>query len=108
MAQREVPVVWSPTTRLHDPKREVWVGTTSDATEVAARVDAILESLRGDGHRLVEASPASDEVLETVHDPDLLAFLRTAADRWAAGPYAELVRSDEYRKWIASRRKGRE
>lgn len=24
----------------------------------------------------------------------------------AGGPYAELVRSDEYRKWVASRRKG--
>jgi len=94
MAHHEVPVVWSPTTRAHDPKHEVWVGTTSDATEVAARVDAILESLRGDGHQLVEADPTSDEVLEAIHDPDLLAFLRTAADRWAAGPYAEMVGQD--------------
>ncbi len=61
---------------------------------MAARVDAILESLRSAGHRLVEAGPASDDVLEEIHDPDLLAFLRTAADRWAAGPYSELVGQD--------------
>ena len=94
MAQQDVPVVWSPTTRAHDPKHEVWVGTTSDATEVAARVDTILESLRDAGHRLVEAGPAPDEVLEEIHDAELLSFLRTAADRWAAGPYAELVGQD--------------
>ena len=35
-----------------------------------------------------------DEVLAAVHDADLLEFLRTAADRWAAGPYAELVGQD--------------
>jgi acetoin utilization deacetylase AcuC-like enzyme len=94
MAQQDVPVVWSPTTRAHDPKHEVWVGTTSDATEVAARVDTILESLRDAGHRLVEAGPAPDEVLEEIHDAELLSFLRTAADRWAAGPYSELVGQD--------------
>ena len=94
MAQQAVPVVWSPTTRAHDPKHEVWVGTTSDATEVAARVDVILESLRAAGHQLVEAGPGPDEVLAAVHEADLLAFLRTAADRWAAGPYAGLVGQD--------------
>ena len=66
MAQQDAPVVWSPTTRAHDPKHEVWVGTTSDATEVAARVDTILESLRDAGHRLVEAGPAPEEVLEEI------------------------------------------
>ena len=72
MAQQAVPVVWSPTTRAHDPKHEVWLGTTSDTTEVAARVDAILASLRAAGHQLVEAGPGPDEVLKAVHDPDLL------------------------------------
>ena len=44
-----VPVVWSPATRLHDPRHEVWVGVATDGTDVAARVDVILEALR-DGH----------------------------------------------------------
>jgi acetoin utilization deacetylase AcuC-like enzyme len=94
MDQQAVPVVWSPVTRDHDPKHEVWVGATTEATEVAARVDAILESLQQAGHRLVEATVAPDEVLDEVHDRDLLEFVRTAAARWAEGPYAELVGQD--------------
>src|SRR5665809_88687 len=92
-----VPVVWSPDTRRHDPHHEVWVGVATTGTEVAARVDVILDALRADGHRLVEAGidgdhgARGDAVLASVHDPDLLAFLRTAAERWAAGPYEQLV-----------------
>ena len=92
-----VPVVWSPDTRRHDPHREVWVGVATTGTEVAARVDAILDALRGDGHRLVEAATDADDridaVLASVHDADLLEFLRTAAERWAAGPYERARRA---------------
>ena len=86
-----VPVVWSPRTRLHDPRHEVWVGVATEGTEVAARVDAILHALAGDGYRLVEATASPERALRRVHDPDLLRFLRTAAERWAAGPYADEV-----------------
>jgi acetoin utilization deacetylase AcuC-like enzyme len=87
-----VPVVWSPATKLHDPRHEVWVGVRTEGTETAARVDAILTALRD--YQLVEATPQPDDVLATVHDPDLLAFLRTAAERWAEGPYDDLVGQD--------------
>ncbi len=83
-----VPVVWSSDTRRHDPRHEVWVGVATEGTEVAARVDAILGSLTGDGYRLVEATAPPDQALRRVHDPAVLHFLETAADRWAAGPYA--------------------
>ncbi len=93
-----VPVVWSPETRRHDPHREVWVGVATTGTEVAARVDAILDALRADGHRLVELGTGAhdriDAGLASVHEAGLLDFLRTAADRWAAGPYEELVGQD--------------
>jgi acetoin utilization deacetylase AcuC-like enzyme len=89
--QYVAPVVWSPATRDHDPRHEVWVGVATDGTEVAARVDTILDSLRDGGHRLLEAGAHHDDVMDAVHDPELLAFLRTASERWAAGPYAELV-----------------
>jgi acetoin utilization deacetylase AcuC-like enzyme len=91
MDQYAVPVVWSPETRRHDPQHEVWVGVATDGTERAERVDAILDALGTAGHELVEATPQPDDVLLDVHDPDLLEFLRTAAERWAAGPYRELV-----------------
>ena len=96
-----MPVVWSPDTRRHDPHHEVWVGVATTGTEVAARVDAIVEALRADGHRLVEAGTDGEAVrrrrdvaLGAVHDADLLEFLRTAAARWAAGQYEQLVGQD--------------
>ena len=91
MNQYAVPVVWSPETRRHDPRHEVWVGVPTDGTERANRVDAILDALRADGHALVEATPQPDDALLAVHDRELVDFLRTAAERWAAGPYDELV-----------------
>ncbi len=83
------PVVWSPTTRLHDPRSEVWAGVPLEGTEVAGRVDAILAAL--DGERLVEAAAHDDRVLRSVHDGPLLDYLAGAADRWAQGGYEEQV-----------------
>jgi acetoin utilization deacetylase AcuC-like enzyme len=94
MDQYGAPVVWSPVTREHEPRHEVWVGVATEGTEVSARVDAILESTRAAGHRLVEATPHPDDVLLTVHDPEVLEFLGTAAERWRDGPYADLVGQD--------------
>src|SRR4051795_4229045 len=94
MSQYGIPVVWSPATREHDPRHEVWVGAATPATEVAARVDAILASLTRAGHRLVEASAQPDDALAAVHSPELLDFLRSAAQRWQQGPYADLVGQD--------------
>jgi acetoin utilization deacetylase AcuC-like enzyme len=86
-----LPVVWSPTTREHDPRHEVWVGVAAPGTEVAARVDVILDAMKAEGHRIVEASLDPDDLLARVHDPALLEFLRIAAQRWAAGEYDDLV-----------------
>jgi acetoin utilization deacetylase AcuC-like enzyme len=85
-------VVWSPATRLHVPKHEVWIGVPTPGTELPERVDAILTAL--DGHPRHEATAHDDEVLEVVHEGELLAFLEGAASAWAAGPYAELVGQD--------------
>ena len=82
-------VVWSPDTRRHDPRHEVWVGVATPAVETAARVDAILAALSG--RELVEATPHGVEALRGVHDPALVAFLASAHDRWLEGEYVELV-----------------
>jgi acetoin utilization deacetylase AcuC-like enzyme len=89
MSQYEIPVVWSPDTRRHDPIHEVWVGVAEPSTEVAERVDVILSALAD--HRLIEATASPDEMLGRVHDPELLRFLAAAAGRWADGGYAEEV-----------------
>jgi acetoin utilization deacetylase AcuC-like enzyme len=100
MDQYAAPVVWSPATRDHDPKHEIWVGVATDGTEVAARVDVILESAKAAGHRIVEATRHVDDVLRAVHDPELLEFLATASDRWREGPYSELVGQDRVVPYI--------
>ena len=94
MSQYQLPVVWSGQTRLHDPRHEVWVGVATDGTEVAARVDAILESLDGPQARLVQAEGHPDDVLRQVHDGAMLEFLETAWQRWQDGPYVDLVGQD--------------
>jgi acetoin utilization deacetylase AcuC-like enzyme len=95
MSQDEVPVVWSPSTRRHDPRHEVWVGVPTPGTEVAARVDAILDRLRVDSrYRLVEARPRPEDRLRQVHTEEFLRFLATAHDRWSAGEYVDLVGQD--------------
>src|ERR1700712_5086332 len=93
MGQYDVPVLWSPDTRLHDPRGEVWVGVPTVGTETSARVDAILDALSG--QRLIEAPRGSAEgALLEVHSAELLEFLRTAAARWTDGPYESLVGQD--------------
>src|SRR6476469_2899896 len=94
MDQYAAPVVWSPTTRDHDPRHAVWIGVATEGTEVAARVDAILEVLRSAGHVVVEADSHPDEVLRKVHDRELLEFLASAWTRWQEGPYEALVGQD--------------
>lgn len=91
-----VPVFWSPETRLHDPRHEIWVGVATPAAEVAQRVEVILEALGDAGHDLVEvdASAGVDGVLGLVHDPALLDFLATAESRWSAGEYVDEVGQD--------------
>jgi acetoin utilization deacetylase AcuC-like enzyme len=91
MDQYRMPVVWSPTTRDHDPRHEVWVGVATTGTEVAARVDKILAAVTEAGHPLVEATAHSDDVLARVHAPSMLTFLAEAAERWQQGPYDDLV-----------------
>jgi acetoin utilization deacetylase AcuC-like enzyme len=86
------PIVWSPETRRHEPKHEVWVGIPTVGSEVPERVDAILASI---GEREpVEATAHDDDVLERVHDPDYVRYLESAHTAWMAGPYADLVGQD--------------
>jgi acetoin utilization deacetylase AcuC-like enzyme len=92
MSQYSAPVVWSPVTRAHDPRHEIWVGATTPATEVSDRVDLVLDELAA--HPRVVAAEHDDSVLSDVHDAAFLTFLRTAADRWRDGPYVDLVGQD--------------
>jgi acetoin utilization deacetylase AcuC-like enzyme len=77
-----MPVVWSDRCLLHDPGREIWVGLPTEATEVPARMDRILDTLaRPD---LITAEPHDDEILKSIHDVGLLRYLESAWDEWQA------------------------
>jgi acetoin utilization deacetylase AcuC-like enzyme len=88
----DIPVVWSPETRRHQPMREVWVGVPTEGTELPERVDLILDAL--DGHRRVEAEPHDDQVLRRVHAPAFVDHLATIHAEWMKGPYDDLVGQD--------------
>jgi acetoin utilization deacetylase AcuC-like enzyme len=87
-----IPVVWSPATKQHLPRHEVWVGVPTSGTEVPERVDVVLDALAD--HPRHEAEAHDDVLLETVHDGELLAFLEGASAAWDSGPYEELVGQD--------------
>lgn len=94
MSSYAVPVVWSPDTRKHDPKGEIWVGVPTPGTEVAARVDTILAALDAEGHQRVDAVAHDDAALLAVHDQALVQHLRGVHDEWLRGGYLELVGQD--------------
>jgi acetoin utilization deacetylase AcuC-like enzyme len=79
-----LPFVWSDDCLRHEPKTEVWVGTSTPATEVPARASAIRAALLDAGAQEVTAAPHDDSALLAVHDPTLVEFLRTAWEGWSA------------------------
>ena len=87
-------VVWSPATKLHVPKGEVWVGVPDPGDEVPERVDRILAALSGPGFSVVEATAHDDTVLEAVHDAAFLEHLRTVHETWMRSGIPERVGQD--------------
>ena len=75
-----IRVVKSAHARGHVPESEIWLGMRTPGTELPARVDAIEAALSD--WPSVEASAHADEVLLSVHDPQLVDFLRTVWSRW--------------------------
>ena len=86
--------IWSPATRLHEPKGEVWVGLPNPGDEVPERVDLILAALTAEGLTPVEAARHGDAILESVHDSAFLAHLATIHDEWLRSGIPELVGQD--------------
>ncbi len=87
-------VVWSPDTKRHEPKGEVWVGLPDPGDELPERVDAILDALRRPGFEPVEARRHDDAALAAVHDADLLRHLETVHGEWMRSGIPELVGQD--------------
>src|SRR5438270_2366634 len=78
-----LPFVWSDDCLRHEPRAEVWVGTSTPATEVPARALAIRDALLDGDAQEVSAVSHDDAALLAVHDPALVEFLRTAWESWS-------------------------
>ena len=87
-------VFWSPRTRLHEPKGEIWAGKPSPGDEGPERVDTILAALTAAGHELVEADTQDDAALRAVHSAGLLAHLEGIHATWMASGIPEEIDQD--------------
>ena len=79
-----MPVVVDERCRLHDPGSEIWIGVRTPAAEVPGRLDAIRRALAAAGAEFVDADAHADDVLRSVHDSALLAYLASAWGEWQA------------------------
>lgn len=77
-----IPFVWHPRTRRHVPGAEIYLGVRRPEVEAASRVETIRNALVAAKHPEVTAVPQDDEILLSVHDPDLINHLKTAWDAW--------------------------
>jgi len=88
-----VPVVWSEDCLRHEPGGEVWLGVRDEGTEIPARAMVLRDALTAAGAPVVTARPHGDEIVRTVHDPDLVDHLAGIWQAWEqAGLPAEYGR----------------
>ena len=103
-----LPVVVDDAHRRHDPAFELNAGQrVSPVYERPARIDAILAGLRTIGIDERGAVQYGDEVLDGVHDPDLVAYLRDAHPAWRAAGGPEVMIADTFRspRWAGGGRR---
>jgi len=79
-----IPLVWTDSHRLHDPKTGVWIGVPIPADELPERAEAIRAVLADAGAPVVLAEDHPDDALLAVHDSCLVAFLSSAWETWQA------------------------
>ena len=81
-------VFWDPIQLGHAPRFFLIRGQVRPHFEVPARAEVLLDACRALRLEIVAPPPVQPGVLQAVHTPDYLEFLRTAAARWAALPDA--------------------
>ncbi len=93
-----LPAFVDDTHRRHDPAYELRAGrAVAPVPERPARVDTIRAALSAAGAPVHPAVPHDDGVLDGVHDPDMVRFLRGAHDAWRAAGGPEVAIADTFR-----------
>jgi len=102
------PVITDDTHRRHDPPFELNAGERiSPVPERPARVERIVTALRAAGATEHPATTHDDSVLDGVHEPGLVAFLRDGHAAWRAAGGPEVLVPDTFRSpaWAAGGRR---
>lgn len=73
---------------LHDPRFFLLRGRVAQHFEVPARAAALLDAVRQAGLAIIEPPPADQALVEAVHAPEYLAFLRDGYAAWRTLPDA--------------------
>jgi len=104
----DLPVVTDDTHRRHDPPFELNAGERiSPVPERPERVERIVAALRAAGATEHPATEHDDAVLDGVHEPGLVAFLRDGHAAWRAAGGPEVLVPDTFRSpvWAAGGRR---
>lgn len=82
-------VVYSDLHRLHNADTGTWVGMVIPSDEVPERVERVLGELADRGYELIPTDTHDDSVLRTVHDSEMVEYMRTAWEKWVDWGYLE-------------------
>ncbi|MCI0679113.1 MAG: histone deacetylase family protein [Actinobacteria bacterium] len=82
-------VVYHPDHAHHDTPIVTWVGVPIHGDEPPARMELVRDTLAGLGHEIVTADAHDDTILQLVHDPDMVEYMRTAHAEWQRSGYQE-------------------
>ncbi len=107
-ATPDLPVVVDDRHRGHDPAYELNAGRhVQPVHERPERLDAILTGLRAVGIEERAPDDHGDEVLDDVHDPAMVAYLRQAHAAWRAAGGPEVMIADTFRspRWAGGGRR---
>ncbi len=105
-----LPVLVDDTHRGHDPAYELNAGrTVAPVPERPARVEVIHAALVAAGFATQLSRRHDDEVLDGVHDPEMVAYLRGAYTAWREAGGPEVMIADTFRSpaWAGGGRRPR-
>jgi acetoin utilization deacetylase AcuC-like enzyme len=81
--------VWSQGSLAHDPAGEVWIGIPIEGDETPPRGNAMKAAVDAVGLQVMPPEQHADGPILAVHDPGMLAYLKTAHADWLAAGYAD-------------------